>query len=49
LYRSTIESPLYSVAKFLYDILNISIKKPKSHTKDSWSFVGNINRKDIDT
>jgi len=39
---------LYNVAKFLHDILSISIKKPKSHTKYSWFFVSNINKKIIE-
>jgi len=30
-------------------ILNTYIKKPKSHTKDSWSFISNINRKSIES
>lgn len=32
---SSVGSPLYNVAKFLHDILHESIKKPKSHIKDS--------------
>jgi len=41
----SVESPLYEVAKFLHGILRVSIKKSMSYTKDSWSFVNNINRK----
>jgi len=44
---SSVGSPLYEVAKFLHGILKESIKKPMSYTKDSWSFVNNINRKII--
>jgi len=45
---SSVGSPLYEVAKFLHGILKESIKKPMSYTKDSWSFVNNINRKIIE-
>jgi len=44
---SSVGSPLFEVAKFLHNILNISIKKPTSHVKDSWSFVGHIKEKSI--
>jgi len=44
---SSVGSPLYDVAKFLHNILNISIKKPISHVKDSWSFVSHIKEKSI--
>jgi len=36
---SSIGSPLYDVAKFIYGILSGSIKKPYSHVKDGWSFA----------
>jgi len=44
---SSVGSPLYDVAKFLHNILNISIKKLISHVKDSWSFVSHIKEKSI--
>jgi hypothetical protein len=39
---STIGSPTYNVAKFLCEILQKSVQKPKSHIKDSWTFVRKI-------
>ncbi|XP_071579386.1 uncharacterized protein [Temnothorax nylanderi] len=39
---SAIGSPLYSVARFIHEILHDSIPKPRSHVKDGWSFVKGI-------
>lgn len=44
---SSIGSPTYNLAAFLHDILNKSIQRPKSHVKDSWTFVNNIRHKNI--
>ncbi|XP_071581632.1 uncharacterized protein [Temnothorax nylanderi] len=46
---SALGSPLYNVASFLHDILHRSIRPPKSHIKDSWSFVREINDIEINT
>jgi len=39
---SSLGSPLYEVAKFLNSVLSVSLKKPVSHTKDSWTFAKKI-------
>ncbi|XP_029161095.1 uncharacterized protein LOC114932855 [Nylanderia fulva] len=36
---SSVGSPTYNVAQYLREILSISIPKPKSYVKDSWTFV----------
>jgi len=46
---SSVGSPLYDVAKYLHGIINNSIKKPASNIKDSWSFVGRIKKRSIET
>jgi len=46
---SSVESPLYDVARFLHEILSNSIKKPNSNIKDSWSFVTKINKITIES
>ncbi|XP_077277703.1 uncharacterized protein LOC143905912 [Temnothorax americanus] len=46
---SALGSPLYNVARFMHDILQESIPKPRSHIKDSWSFVRRIVNYNIDT
>ncbi|XP_071653582.1 uncharacterized protein, partial [Temnothorax longispinosus] len=46
---SALGSPLYNVASFLHSILHHSIRPPKSHIKDSWSFVREINDIEINT
>lgn len=39
---STMGSPLYNIACFLYNILHEFIPKLNSHIKDSWNFVDRI-------
>ncbi|XP_024871861.1 uncharacterized protein LOC112454599, partial [Temnothorax curvispinosus] len=46
---SALGSPLYNVASFLHSILHHSIRPPKSHIKDSWSFVREIKDIEINT
>jgi len=36
---SALGSPLYNVARFLHEIIDQSIKKPKSHIENGWFFV----------
>jgi len=44
---SALGSPLYNVAKYIHDILQISILEPKSHIKDGWTFANNLKDKFI--
>jgi len=45
---SSLGNPLYDVARFLNNLLSASLKKPRSHIKDCWSFVKAIKRLKID-
>ena len=45
---STVGSPVYNIATYLSEILQNAVKKPRSHIKDSWSFVETIKDKNID-
>jgi len=44
---SALGSPLYNVAKYIHDILQISILEPKFHIKDGWTFANNLKDKSI--
>jgi len=44
---SSLGSPLYNVAQYIHDILQISILEPKSHIKDGWTFANNLKDKFI--
>jgi len=39
---SSLGSPLYEVAKFLNNVLGVSVKRPASHTRDCWTFAKKI-------
>jgi len=39
---SSLGSPVYKVARFLHEILTLSINKPTSHIKNGWSFANFI-------
>lgn len=44
---SAIGSPMYNLARLLHDILHFSIKQPKSHIRDGWTFANTIKEKTI--
>lgn len=44
---SSLDSPFYNLANYIHSIIQGSIKKPRSHIKDGWSFSENIRGRKI--
>ncbi|XP_011861707.1 PREDICTED: uncharacterized protein LOC105558566, partial [Vollenhovia emeryi] len=45
---SSLGSPIYKMARFLHEILETSVIKPRSHIKDSWAFTKLIQNRRIE-